>query len=208
MTDSENPYEVRSTSWRESQSPELNIEIYPGFAIRALARILDQVLSIGFAFSTGVVLFSILMIQDPGIFESGNPEAAVEENPWINWLSGIAAYTIYHSLSELSGASVGKLLCGLRVLTAEGLPCSLVHTFKRSLVFPVDAFFFGIVAYSYMKDSAKQQRLGDRWAQTMVVRNKDLPAGYPSSVLKILVLNVAAAVAYGATILAFLLPLL
>jgi hypothetical protein len=47
----------------------------------------------------------------------------------------------------------------------------------RSLAYYFDGLFFGLVAYSSMKQSPLNQRYGDRWAHTVVIRAKELPSG-------------------------------
>jgi hypothetical protein len=74
---------------------------------------------------------------------------------------------------------LGKLICGLVVVKENGQSCGLLAAFGRSLAFFVDSLFWGIPALISMSDSAKQQRLGDRWAKTMVVKRRDLKGIVP-----------------------------
>jgi uncharacterized RDD family membrane protein YckC len=84
---------------------------------------------------------------------------------------------LYHSLTEsIYGASLGKLACGLRVVTEEGQPITMRKALLRSLAYFFDALFFGLVAYASMKESPLNQRYGDRWAHTVVISSKDLPS--------------------------------
>jgi uncharacterized RDD family membrane protein YckC len=84
----------------------------------------------------------------------------------------------YHSLAEsLGGATVGKAALGLRVRSTSGGPAGVGAGVIRSLLYFIDAFFFGLVAYSFMSKSRLQQRLGDRAADTVVVNAASLPQG-------------------------------
>jgi hypothetical protein len=42
--------------------------------------------------------------------------------------------------------------------------------------------FFGIVAYESMKESDLQQRIGDKWGGTVVIRTCDSPKGASPSI--------------------------
>lgn len=80
----------------------------------------------------------------------------------------------------LAGVTLGKLLLGLRVVSEQnGEPITLRQSVLRELAYFVDAFFFALPAYMSMQDSVRRQRLGDRWAGTMVRFRRDLdPARY------------------------------
>jgi hypothetical protein len=65
----------------------------------------------------------------------------------------------------------------LRVVTVEGLPCGLKSGFQRSLAYLWDSLFFGLVGYASMKKTPLNQRYGDHWAKTLVIRAREVPAG-------------------------------
>ncbi|HKH45446.1 MAG TPA: RDD family protein [Thermoanaerobaculia bacterium] len=73
------------------------------------------------------------------------------------------------------GSSLGKLLLGIVVLEETGRPCSWLQAWKREILYFVDAFFFGLIAYSQMSKSPREQRLGDEWADTVVVHRRSAP---------------------------------
>jgi uncharacterized RDD family membrane protein YckC len=80
---------------------------------------------------------------------------------------------LYHSLLEgVFGRTLGKKVCGIRVLKADFTPCGLSAGFMRSLLRIVDAFFFYLVAAVSLAGTIKWQRLGDLAADTVVVRDK------------------------------------
>ncbi|MEK6743050.1 MAG: RDD family protein [Nitrospirota bacterium] len=80
---------------------------------------------------------------------------------------------LYHSLLEgLYGQTLGKKLCGIRVLKADFTPCGLSAGFLRNLLRIVDAFFYYLVAAISLAGTMKWQRLGDLVAETVVVREK------------------------------------
>lgn len=80
---------------------------------------------------------------------------------------------LYQSLLEgLYGATLGKRICGIRVLKQDFTPCSVAAGFLRNLLRIVDAFFYYLVGAVCMAGTLKWQRLGDMVAETVVVRTK------------------------------------
>ncbi len=92
-------------------------------------------------------------------------------------LWGLLASLLYHSVSEgVGGTSLGKLSLGYRVIGEDSKPCGFGAAALRSLAYFADAFFFGIPAYQSMKDNPNNQRLGDKWAKTIVIKASAAPA--------------------------------
>jgi uncharacterized RDD family membrane protein YckC len=84
---------------------------------------------------------------------------------------------LYHSLCEgIHGASLGKLICRLRVLQQDGRASSMKGALIRSLGWYVDGLFFGAVGYTSMEKSSLKQRYGDVWGKTIVIKSKDMPS--------------------------------
>ncbi len=95
-----------------------------------------------------------------------------------NWVAGLIigliASTVYFALFEwLFGATPGKLLLRQRVVQADGSPCRLWPALARGLLRLIDSLVFGAVAYTEMKRTLLQQRLGDRLGRTLVVSSRD-----------------------------------
>jgi uncharacterized RDD family membrane protein YckC len=83
----------------------------------------------------------------------------------------------YHSLCEgISGSTVGKRMLGMVVVREDGNPCDLKAGAIRSFSYLIDSLFFGLVGYLQMNKTPQQQRHGDVWAHTIVVRRASLPA--------------------------------
>src|SRR5205823_5416376 len=70
---------------------------------------------------------------------------------------------------------LGKLICQLRVIHEDAHSINIWSAVKRSLAFLWDGLFFGLVGYNSMKQSDLNQRYGDRWAHTVVVKSADAP---------------------------------
>lgn len=97
---------------------------------------------------------------------------------------GLLGGFLYHALSEgIYGASLGKLLCQLRVVSVGAQPCGVVPAFKRSLAYYFDALFFGLVGYNSMRKSPLNQRYGDVWAEPLVAKANELPASSRRSLI-------------------------
>ncbi len=104
----------------------------------------------------------------------------IAENPFMFVLVMFAVFAfffvggfLYYSLLEgLYGQTLGKKICGIRVLKADFSPCGLSAGFLRNIVGIVDAFFYHLVAVVTLAATAKWQRLGDLAAGTVVVKER------------------------------------
>jgi uncharacterized RDD family membrane protein YckC len=158
-----------------------------GFWIRALARLGDM----GYSYVLGLIsgllggiflgILQGLSIIDPG-WQNG-----ISGGTWLLWLMSLLGGICYHTLCEgLCGASVGKLICGLRVMSEDCSPCKLKQALIRSLAYYIDSLVFGVVGYFEMTKTLMEQRHGDRWAKTLVVRSYQVPDASKQSGLQIL----------------------
>lgn len=77
-------------------------------------------------------------------------------------------------IEQLFGATLGNYAVDLKPISLnefEDKP-TFGQSLKRHLLDPIDMFFFGIVGIISIKNSDKNQRLGDLWASTTVVNSK------------------------------------
>jgi uncharacterized RDD family membrane protein YckC len=141
-----------------------------GFGIRATARVIDMVLAFAVAIISVIIAMIVLAIKR----QPGSPEAwgqAMGEFSLWGAAASILGNVLYHSISEsVGGASLGKLVCGLRVVSEDFAPVSFRGAAIRSAAFFVDSMFFGWIGYRSMERSALYQRLGDHWGRTAVVK--------------------------------------
>ena len=148
-----------------------------GWGVRAGARIIDNIVGLiagAIGGSIGGVFVGVLGAM--GVLGEDWQELLGKQSVGGFLLSALGALA-YHTIAEgLGGATIGKLVCGLRAIGTDGRPCSIGGAFKRSLAFYVDGLFFGLVAYSAMSKSVLNQRIGDRWGATAVVRARAVPA--------------------------------
>lgn len=70
------------------------------------------------------------------------------------------------------GSTIGNSLVGLKPIPISGINrrLSLLESFKRHLLDPVDMFFFGIVGIVTISSTQKNQRVGDLWGKTIVIK--------------------------------------
>lgn len=81
----------------------------------------------------------------------------------------LVSFPLYFVLCEgIGGATVGKLLMGLRVVARDGRPCGLGAALLRAIIRPFDGILWGLPAVLSMREPLNQ-RLGDRAAGTFVV---------------------------------------
>ncbi len=130
-----------------------------------------------------LMLDNLVLLVPPGIiiaFAMQGMEKAMEGNPLLFMLKIFSATALflvggflYHSLLEgLYGQTLGKKLCGIRVLKADFSRCGLTAGFLRNLLRIADAFFYHIVALVSLAATFKWQRIGDLVADTVVVKEK------------------------------------
>src|SRR5262249_31409832 len=92
------------------------------------------------------------------------------------WLLLIVLY--YPLLEGLFGKTLGKLLCGLKVVDARGAAPGIGKAVVRTLVrfFEINPLMMGgLPAGIAVLASKKRQRLGDMAAGTFVLKTEDLP---------------------------------
>jgi uncharacterized RDD family membrane protein YckC len=95
------------------------------------------------------------------------------------FLAVILIWLVYYAVMETAvGATVGKLVTGIRVVRRDGSKPDLATSLKRTVLRVVDGFPFVLpylVGAIAVWSSPTKQRLGDRWAGTYVVRTGTRP---------------------------------
>lgn len=82
---------------------------------------------------------------------------------WAFWTIGLEQYF---------GATLGNSIVNLKPISLYNsrLRLTFSQSLKRHLLDPIDMFFFGLIAYLIIKNTEKNQRLGDLWANTTVIK--------------------------------------
>jgi uncharacterized RDD family membrane protein YckC len=99
-------------------------------------------------------------------------EKVVTGVPALLLLLATAAYWVVPEW--LFSMTLGKLLCGLRVVCIDGKKITLSQSIQRNLLRLIDAFAFYLVGFLVAKLTPLHQRLGDLWAKTLVVKTSDV----------------------------------
>jgi uncharacterized RDD family membrane protein YckC len=165
------------TDIRNGESPAGPLGEFAGarFWIRAGARIIDWgvhyaawfVASLAFGFGLG--LYAAFGHEDVGPLIQ-----KLSTRTWPNYVFSALGLVFYHTVMEgMCGSTIGKRLLGLVVISSDGKPVSLRAALGRSFAFYVDGLFFGLPAYDSMEPPL-QQRLGDKWCGTLVVKRSAL----------------------------------
>jgi uncharacterized RDD family membrane protein YckC len=75
-------------------------------------------------------------------------------------------------MEATQGATIGKKVLGLHVVTEDGMPISWKASIIRNLLRIVDFQLYGLVGAIAIWTSPNRQRLGDRVAKTVVIRRR------------------------------------
>lgn len=72
------------------------------------------------------------------------------------------------------GGTIGNSIVGLRAIPMRGPNRKLTfgQYLKRHLLDPINMLFFGLPGIITIKNTEKNQRIGDLWAKTIVVKVK------------------------------------
>jgi len=139
-------------------------------------RVLAALIDISVVFAAWYFIISAWGETNPG----GSFATATVQNdkaltgmPAVLLFVGTGAFWI---LPEwLVGASLGKWLCRLCVVSEQEQQISLQQSLKRNLLRLVDFFPFYLPGFLASWLTPKRQRLGDLWAKTLVIRRRDFP---------------------------------
>jgi uncharacterized RDD family membrane protein YckC len=92
---------------------------------------------------------------------------------FIAFFGSILVFFGYFIVMEaIWGATLGKMMLGLRVVKTDGSPLGWSQAVIRNLLRVIDGLFSYLVGAILIWDSPLRQRLGDRAAKTVVVRRR------------------------------------
>ena len=137
-----------------------NIKTQPNIGNRILAGLIDYGIIYGFTFAMIFILGE--PNNDGGYSLNGVPSLI----PVFFWL----IMTV--GLESGLGGTIGNSIIGLKAIPISGQnrKLSFGQSFKRHLLDPIDMFFFGLPGIITIKNTDKNQRIGDLWAKTIVVK--------------------------------------
>ena len=137
---------------------------YAGVGSRAVATIIDS-----------IVLFAVFFAIAAAAGQTTEEGFELTGAPFV--VATVVGFLYYIGLEALSGATLGKRIVGLRVVREDGGGIGWRESVIRNLLRLVDGLFLYLVGAVLVWTSAKRQRLGDRIAETVVVRGRKASAG-------------------------------
>jgi uncharacterized RDD family membrane protein YckC len=136
-----------------------------GVGLRAAAFLIDWLL---FAF-----MIAVVWIASGGVNTSAEDRILKDPNTGLSLVITAAALVYFGGLESAWGATVGKRIVGLRVAMVNGGTLTGRAVLLRTLGRVIDCFLLSpIVAAIFVWVSPRNQRLGDRWGSTIVVRTR------------------------------------
>jgi len=135
-----------------------------GVGLRAAAFLLD----VAFVALIIVVVWSLA----GGVNKAAeNNTSVTDPNTAASLVIAVALLVYFGGLESAWGSTVGKRLVGLRVAMLDGSPLTGRAVFLRTVGRFFDCSLFSpIVAAVFVWASPHNQRLGDRWGGTIVIR--------------------------------------
>ncbi|PLW76650.1 RDD family protein [Cohaesibacter celericrescens] len=148
------------------QAPE-----YIGLGRRFVAHLFDLVIVFIIFYAVGMqVAGEVGSITEEGFVLEGTPAL-------VTMLLSFAFSLVYFVLTEgRNGQSFGKMVMGIKVVSIDGSPCTMRQAFTRNFLRIIDGVFLYLIGIILMSRSEKKQRLGDRIAETVVIRKARKPA--------------------------------
>lgn len=142
-----------------------------GFGVRFLARLIDLVYGMVIGLAVGLVtgiIFAVL--AQLGKLTPDWPQL-IRQNSFTGFGLSILGAFLYHTVAQgFSTVTIGKLVCGLRVVQLDGRPVTMKGALIRDIAYHLDALFFGLIGYASMQTGPLRQRYGDVWGKTVVVK--------------------------------------
>lgn len=135
-----------------------------GVGPRALAYVLDSVVL--------AVTIAIVDVVSGGSRPSAGHSFLVDPNTAAVVLITAASLVYFGGLESAWGGTVGKRIVGLRVAMADGGALTGRAVLVRTVCRLIDGILFYAVGAVLVWASPRRQRLGDRWAGTVVVRTR------------------------------------
>ena len=137
---------------------------YGGVGSRGIAFILDTILFV-------VALYVIGLITGLSNSTGFAIQGATIQAVGIPSVVTLFLWFLYFIVMEATvGATLGKMVMGLRVVQPDGCPIGWGQSLVRNILRIIDGLFFYLIGAILIWDSAKRQRLGDRLAGTVVAR--------------------------------------
>jgi uncharacterized RDD family membrane protein YckC len=128
-------------------------------------------------FLTGFILvFCVIIAGKLTGYPSGALLARMKTKSAMGYVFGILGFVMYGAVAEgLHGGTLGKRLLGMAVLKETKRPCGFFSAVGCQVAFLFDSLFFGLVGAYGMSTNHRDQRYGDQWFKTVVVKRTSVP---------------------------------
>jgi uncharacterized RDD family membrane protein YckC len=137
---------------------------------RAGARLIDYVLHYCVTYAAGF-LFAILVLAASGGHMPLWVFARFKHPGLYGFVPGVLGFLVYNVVCvSMHGSTLGKRLLSMVVVQQNGTRCRMGPAIIRELAYVIDSLFFGLVGYFAMQKTYQEQRYGDQWAHTVVVK--------------------------------------
>jgi uncharacterized RDD family membrane protein YckC len=119
-----------------------------------------------------ILFFSFFMPILFGEQKAGEPET-YSLTGWSALLPTLIWFVLTIGFEQLFGATLGNAIVNLKPVDVKGFnnKPDMLQSIQRHLLDPIDMFPFGIIGILLISNQRKKQRLGDLWANTIVVEN-------------------------------------
>jgi uncharacterized RDD family membrane protein YckC len=155
------------------QEPAVSIsEPIAALGNRFLALVLDTILITAVFAVIGMLIASRFGgITSSGFSMKGNPALLAM------LLTTVFAFLYFWLFEGFFGATIGKMIVGIRVADISGRACDLKQALIRNLLRIIDGLAVYLVGFLVAVFSKRRQRLGDHIANTLVVDKQTGKAG-------------------------------
>ena len=117
------------------------------------------------------LIISVFFFTYVFVFGEPSDEGGYEVTGWPALVPILFWAIVTVGIEVGTGATLGNSIAGLKAIPKNGTIRNLTfgESLKRHLLDPIDLFFFGLIAVVTINNTDKNQRLGDIWANTIVV---------------------------------------
>ncbi len=132
----------------------------PHIGRRIVACLIDYSIIYGFTF---FLIFTIGTPNSEGVYSITGVQVLIPVVFWLLMTVGLEAGL---------GRTLGNSIVGLKAIPMQGINRKLTfgESLKRHVLDPVDMSLLGLVGIVIISNTDKNQRVGDIWAKTIVVK--------------------------------------
>ncbi len=157
---------------------QTEVKTEPNIGNRFTAGFIDYIIIYGFTFA---YIFAFGEPNENGGYTISGFPALIPILFWGIMTVGFELWigsTIGNALVGLKPVSISNSI-DIQYIVEENGKISFGQSLKRHLLDPIDMFLFGFVAIVTIKNTDKNQRLGDIWANTIVIETSEYKKNNP-----------------------------